>query len=288
MNDTLQRFLFERLAIRGELVHLDASWQAVLERHPYPSRVRDVLGEAIAASVLLAATLKFEGSLILQVQGNGPVSLLVVETTSARTIRAVAHWEGEVPEGSLRDAFGDARLVITIEPDSGERYQGIVELVGDHLSHALEHYLERSEQLPTTLLVAADANIAAGLLVQKLPGEDAEDQDAWNRIATLAATLTPEELLGLEQGEVIRRLFHEEDVRLFESEPVSFRCSCSRDRVANALRSIGREEVRSIISDEGVVAVTCEFCNMRYDFDAVDAEQLFSEQPQPEVRPTRH
>lgn len=289
MSDTLQRFLFENLGIRGELVRLDATWQAVLERHDYPPVVRERLGELMAASVLLSATLKLNGAMTLQVRGEGPIGMMVVECTSARTLRGLAHWSEVPAEGStLADQFGDAQLVITIDPKLGkERYQGIVPLEGEQFSNAIEGYLYRSEQLPTRLWLTADTQSAAGLLLQDLPGQYTEE-DAWNRVAMLADTITPEELLELEQAEVIRRLFHEEDVRVFESEPVSFRCSCSRERVESALRGLGHAEIMDILRSEGEIAVNCEFCNRRYRFDAVDAERLFSGQAQPEIAPTRH
>lgn len=289
MSDTLQRFLFENLGIRGELVRLDAAWKAVLERHAYPPVVRDLLGELMSAGSLLAATLKFDGSLTLQIQGEGPITLMVVECTAARTVRGLAHWEGEVGEGELAELFGqDARLVITIDPKMGrDRYQGIVPLEGKRLAQAIEGYLYRSEQLATRLWLAADENGSAGLLLQDLPAQYT-DQESWSRVGMLADTITDRELLTLDQFEVVRRLFHEEDVRIFEAEPLSFRCTCSRERVEGALRGLGREELLSVLEEEGMVAVNCEFCNRAYRFDAVDVDGLFAEQPQPDVSRTRH
>jgi molecular chaperone Hsp33 len=289
MSDTLQRFLFENAGVRGALVHLDASWRAVLERHTYPEPVRDVLGEAMAACVLLSATLKIRGSIIMQVQGNGPISLMVVESTSQRSLRGLAHWKGEVPNTDLHAKFGDGRLVITIDPGEGfERYQGIVPLEGNTLAEALDSYLERSEQLATRLWLSADGQQAAGLLLQKLPSPS-EDADAWNRVTTLGSTVTPAELLALEPRPLMRRLFHEEDVRVFDDEAVFFRCSCTRERVANMLRNLGPAEVESIVAEQGSVAVNCDFCNQHYVFDAVDAAQLFAPKPSTtSVAPTRH
>ncbi len=287
MSDTLQRFLFENAAIRGELIHLDATWQAMLERHDYPQPVRALLGEMMAASLLLSATLKFDGTLTMQVQGDGPVNFMVVEATSQRTVRGLAHWKGDVPEQGLAEQFGDGKLVITIDPQKGERYQGIVALQGERLADAIDDYLARSEQLDTRMWLVADADSVAGLLLQKLP-EEQRDEDDWERITTLGATITDIELLDLEQREVVHRLFHEEDVRLFEAEPVSFRCSCSHDRVAGALRGLGRDEVMSIIREEGRVEVNCEFCNRHYSFDVVDIEQLFAATTPPEISTTRH
>lgn len=286
--DVLHRFLFENAPVRGELVHLDATWQAVLERSDYPQEVRVILGEMMAAAALLAATIKFKGSITMQAQGDGPISLMVVECSSHGTLRGMAHWDEEVPAGGIGDKLGDGRLVITIDPgEGGERYQGIVALEGETLTDALDHYLARSEQLSTQLWLAADGDRAAGLLLQQLPRES-EDSDAWNRFVTLASTLTDEELLRLQGRDVIRRLFHEEDLRLFEPQAMSFRCSCTRERVANALRGLGRDEVMDIVRTEGEVEVHCEFCNQRYGFDAVDAEQLFFEFVAPDMKQTRH
>lgn len=298
MSDTLQRFLFEHAAIRGEVVQLEAAWQAVLERHDYPPAVREPLGQLFAASVLLAATMKFDGSITLQVRGDGPITLLVVdcsphhgdeESGPLYHVRGMASWNGEVPEGDLQSRFGNGSLVITIDPGAGsQRYQGVVALAGCSMADAIDDYLERSEQLPTRMWLVADEKRVAGLLLQRMPAEKGEDEEAWNRVTTLSATITDEELLELEQQEVIHRLFHEEDVRLFESQPVAFHCTCSSERVAETLRGMGREEVMGIIESEGAVEVVCQFCNRHYRYDAVDAEQLFTEQPQPEGSSTQH
>jgi len=288
--DILNRFLFEHTRVRGELVHLDATWQAVLQRHAYPPRVREVLGEAMVAAVLLSTTIKFDGSLTLQLTGEGALSMLVVQATSRRTVRGLAHWREPLPEaGDLGELTGNARLAITIDPGQGmDRYQGIVALEGEpDLSAALATYFSRSEQLDTRLWLAAGPERAAGMLLQRLPGTD-EDPDAWPRTVQLADTLTDPELLGLGHREILHRLFHEEDVRFFESEPVSFRCSCSRERIEHMLRGLGYDEVQSILEEQGRVEVTCEFCNQHYRFDAVDAERLFASADQPEVPPTRH
>lgn len=287
--DTLQRFLFERAAIRGEIVHLDASWRTVLERHHYPPSVRNLLGELMAAAALLSATLKFNGSVTLQIQGSGPVNLLVVESTSERTLRAMAQWTGQPGEGPFPELVGEGRFVITIDPrDGGQRYQGIVNLEGDTVSAALENYLARSEQLDSRLWLAADQSQAAGMLLQKLPVARDLDPEIWNRATHLGATIRRHELLDLPAREIIRRLYHEEDIRLFESEALRFHCSCTRERVANVLRMLGYDEVRSILTERGAVDVDCEFCNQHYTFDAVDAEQLFASSTSEQARSTRH
>lgn len=290
IHDSLQRFVFEHAPIRGEIVHLDATWRAVLERRDYPPQLRELLGETMAAAALLASTIKFDGRLIMQVQGEGPVRLLVVECSSERAMRALAQWRGEVPSqsGSLAAMLGNGKLVITIDPYKGkERYQGIVSLTGDSMAEALEDYFARSEQLDTRLWLAANTQQAAGLLLQRLPGEH-PDGDAWARAVHLASTLSRGELLGLPVPEIIHRLYHEEDIRLFSRMPVSFRCSCSRSRVEAVLRMLGREEVESILAEQGRVSVACEFCGNRYEFDPVDAGQLFAGEPAFPTSLTRH
>lgn len=273
--------------MRGALVHLDASWQAVLERHPYPPAVQRPLGHALAAAVLLSSTVKFEGALILQVEASGPLRTLVAQATDQRTLRGLARWEGDVPEAAdLDGVFGAGRLVLTANAPGGERYQGVVALEGASLARALESYFARSEQLPTRLWLAADGRGAAGLLLQRLP-DAAGDEDAWPRTAMLADTLRDEELLGLGTEALLRRLFSEETVRLFDGEPVAFRCGCSRERVEGLLRALGRAEVDEALAEQGAIEVTCEFCNRLYLVDRVDADLLFRERGA-EGSDTRH
>ena len=277
MSDTLQRFIFEHAPIRGELVQLAATWQAVTERHTYPLPLRKVLGELMAAGALLAATLKFEGTLILQLHGNGPVKLIVVESAAGHAMRATAKWDGDIPDGNLRTLLGNGRFVINLVPESGQQtYQGIVDLHADSVAAALEHYMATSEQIETRLWLACDDQRAAGLLLQKLPEHETVDADAWPRIGHLAATVQPQELLALAPRDLLHRLFHEEDLRVFEPRPVFFRCSCSRERVTGMLRMLGRDEVRGVIAERGEVEVHCEFCNRRYALDAIDAEEIFA------------
>jgi molecular chaperone Hsp33 len=278
--DALRRFMFEGFPVRGEIVRLDASWRAVLERENYPPAVRALLGEAMAASVLLASTLKFDGLLTLQIQGEGDLHLLVAQCGSDLAVRGLAKWRGEDPGGSLAELTGGGRLAITIERrKEKERYQGIVLADTTTLAACLEAYFSQSEQLPTRLWLAADDGGAAGMLLQQMPaskGTAEADPDGWNRANQLADTLSPQELLALEAQEVLRRLFHEEDVRLSDRRPVEFRCSCSRQRVESALRLLGREELGDLLEAEGQIEVRCEFCNKAYELDAVDVEQLLA------------
>jgi molecular chaperone Hsp33 len=289
MADSLRRFLLESTPVRGEIVHLDATWRAVLERRSYPAPLEKLLGEMMAAAALLSATLKFEGSLIMQMQGSGPVQLLVVEATSEHTLRATAKWEGDLPDGNVKALLGSGRFVISIVPESGKQsYQGVVAMEGDSIAEVLEHYMAQSEQLETRLWLASDSRQAGGMLLQKLPAAPAMDADAWNRAIQLGMTIRQEELLTLPATEIIRRLYHEEDVRVFESRPVAFRCSCSRERVTSMLRMLGHDEVRSIIEEQDTVEVDCEFCGRHYSFDAVDAEQVFAAAHITRAPPTKH
>jgi molecular chaperone Hsp33 len=289
MSDSISRFLFEGTPNRGEIVQLDATWRAVLERHDYPPLLRRLLGEMMAACALLSATLKFDGAMVMQVQGTGPLKLLVVECTSAGTLRATAKWD-ELPEtAGFASLMQDARCVITlIQPDGSQSYQGVVEVRGDSVAEMLVHYMRHSEQIETTLQVSADDRRAAGLLLQRLPEASDDDADRWNRVCLLAGTIEQTELLGLPANDIVRRLFHEEDIRLFEPAPLAFRCSCSKARVESMLRMLGPAEVESVLAEQGHVEVTCEFCNRTYRFDPVDSAQLFAGSTASPGSQTRH
>ena len=285
-SDSLSNFLFENADVRGEIVHLDASWKKVLDRHEYPPVLRNLLGEMMAAAVLLIGTLKFKGKLTLQLKGDGPVTLGLVECTSERLLRGLIHWRGDVDQCvGLMTLLGKGVLAITLEQEPQgkkekvERYQGIVEVMGDSLAQSLEHYLQNSEQLETRLWLAADAQATSGMLLQRMPAQQtvsSVDEDAWPRMVHLADTVKDAELLSLPASEIIHRLFYEEDVRLFSALPVAFRCSCSRERVQNTLRMLGEDEMQSVLVDEGLVSVDCEFCRQHYEFDAVDVAALFA------------
>ena len=288
-SDTLSRFIFDKGAVRGEIVHLDATWEAVLARHEYPPILRARMGEFMAASALLAATLKFNGSLTMQVQAEGPVNLLVVECSSERVMRATAQWSDLPEQASLPELFGNGQLVITLDPEHGkERYQGIVKLEGHSVAEILQNYLQQSEQLNTSLWLAADDSRATGMLLQKLPDRESDDEDIWQRALHLGATVSQQELLQLDAQEIIQRLFHQEDIRLFDPEPVRFGCSCSRERVANVLKMLGHDEITAILHEEGAIHVNCEFCNQFYEFDSVDAEQLFASDSMEQASHTLH
>lgn len=273
--DSFRRFLFENIGVRGEWVRLDTSWQAVLARHPYPPAVAHQLGQALAAVVLLSSTIKFKGSLILQTQSQGPLHTLVAQATHQRTIRGLAQWRDKVQGSRLAEVFGPGRLVLTIQNENSEPYQGIVGLEGSNLAEAIESYFSRSEQLATRLWLAADGERAAGLFIQELPTHHGLSAD-WDRVALLADTVSPSELLELPCEGLLYRLFHEETVRLFEPDRVTFRCSCSRKRIEAVLRQLGQAELEAILRERGLIEVMCEFCNHPYRFDGVDVHALLS------------
>ncbi|HET9694412.1 MAG TPA: Hsp33 family molecular chaperone HslO [Steroidobacteraceae bacterium] len=289
--DTLRRFVFERYPFRGQLVHLGPAWRAMMEHHVYPANVRDTLGEAVAAAALLASTLKFKGLLTLQLRGEGPMHLMLVECTDGLAMRAVARFREPPATRDLRDLSGDGTLTVTIDNEGvANRYQGIVPLAGASMSECLREYFESSEQLPTRLWLHADGDNVSGLLLQRLPvtskpvsvtesgpGGVPEDEveDAWRRVQLVADTVTGQELAELEDRKLLRRLFAEDDVRMFESAPVFFRCRCSRERVENMLRALGQAEVESMVEEFGQVEVRCEFCSRAYRLDAVDCAALF-------------
>jgi|CXWL01.1.fsa_nt_gi molecular chaperone Hsp33 len=277
-SDSLQRFLFDAAPIRGEFVHLDESWRSVLARHDYPLPLRNLLGELMASAVLLAAMLKLQqGSLILQIQGQGPVSLLVVECSGDLQVRATAKWEGELVSSKVAELIGDGRFVITLDQkNGGQMYQGIVALEGETVAEILQNYMLRSEQLETRLWLAADGQQAAGMLLQKLPEQPDGDTDAWTRAVVLAETVRNDELLSLSVPELLHRLYHEEDIRLFDAQPVVFGCSCSRENVAEMLKMIGIDEVDSVLEEQGSIQVCCEFCNQCYVFEEEDIDEVFA------------
>jgi molecular chaperone Hsp33 len=290
MADALTRFVFEYAPVKGGIVQLDEVWKTIQSHADYPAPLRKVLGELLAAAALLTSNIKFEGSLVLQLHGDGPVRLIVVEATSEHTLRATAKWTGEVPEGTLAAMLGHGRFVMTLDQSQTgkQNYQGIVPLAGETTAEVLAHYMQSSEQLDTRIYLAASEQRVAGMLLQRMPDQQGMDADAWNRAAILADTIRPEELLGVSANDLLMRLFHEETLRRFEQEPLAFACSCSREKVAGMLQSLGKEEVDSILAERGEIEIACEFCGREYRFDAVDAAQLFTAGPAVEPAPTRH
>ena len=272
--DRAQRFLFEESDIRGEIVHLDGAYREILAIHQYPPGVSLLMGEFLAAAVLLATTLKFEGKLILQARSEGQIPLLMVECDSLLQVRAIARGAQEATSERFDQLLAGGQLAITIDPVSGQRYQGIVPLVKDSLARSLEAYFQQSEQLGTRLWLAADGTRAAGMLLQQLPAQlvtdNHERQAHWDHAVTLAATLKQDELLSLSPPELAHRLYHQEPLRLFEPLSLGFRCSCSRERTLNALASLPRAEVEDLLEELGSITMDCEFCNQQYRYRRED------------------
>ena len=310
--------MFEHAAVRGALVTVSDTVRAVLACHPYPPPLQRVLAELVAAAALLASTLKFTGSLIAQLQGDGPVRLLVVECTEALELRAMAQWDAERTgalgaDATLAELAGGpehGRLVLTLDPKgAGTIYQGIVALEAGSIAGLIEHYLATSEQLTSRILLATDdaaagppqggrplggrtpqgssggSSSTVGLLVQRLPGATEEDDATWSRARNVLDTLAPADLLAsVSATDQLAATFPQDDLRVFKAKRVSFACSCSRERVENALRIAGAAEIESILAERGDVEVTCEFCNRRYAFEPAEARAVFV----PETAGLRH
>lgn len=275
--DCLRRFIFEEHAIRGEWVCLHESWlQAKQHQVLVNDSVESQLGQALAAVVLLAATIKFKGAMIMQIQGAGDLKALVAQVTHDRKIRGLVRSAAKVSGTTLQAMVGEAgRLVLTVESDNAEPYQGIVAVDEDQLTGVLKTYFTQSEQLDTCLWLFANQTHAAGLFIQELPSEKQDNND-WQRIEMLANTVTAEEMLTLDCETLLHRLFHEEKVRLFEPEAVEFKCNCSREKIAGTLSALGRSELEGIIKEREDVEVDCQFCGAQYRFDKVDVENLLT------------
>ena len=284
--DTLYHFLFEDklnspMPIRGNLVHLNDTYQQVLQHQTLPSVLKYALGELMAASALLSATLKMDGALVLQIQSKGALKLLVVECSHDLHMRATAKWDealtNEMATGSFVELVKHGQFVITLDPSKGDAYQGIVPIEGETIAEMLQNYMLRSQQIDTSLWLHCDGESACGMLLQKLPNLGEADADAWNRVNILANTVTNDELKNLAPEPLLTRLFSEEDVRLFEAKPTQFRCGCSKAKVGNMLRLLGLQEVESILAELGKIDVNCDFCNKKYAFDSLDVSHAFSE-----------
>jgi len=282
--DSTQRFLFDQYNIRGEMVGLDHAYKEVLERHEYPRQVQLLLGEFMAATALLASTIKFEGSLVMQLSSTGQVRTIMAECDQQSGLRAIARYNDDFSGNEPMIESG--QIVISILPDNGAKYQGIInynEQAG--LSEAIEGYFTQSEQLRTRLWLTCDGNKAAGFMIQAMPDAadshslhlSDDDQESWDRISHLSSTVSADELLNLDNPTLLYRLFNEEEVRIFESKPLEFRCSCSRERSGSAVMQLGLEDARALIEELGYIAADCQFCNTQYHFNAHDIDALFSD-----------
>jgi molecular chaperone Hsp33 len=279
--DYVQRFLFEDLDIRGRLVCLTGAWQRMLDGRDYPADIASLLGHTTALNILLGANQKGSGRVTLQVQGSGPVKLLVADCTAELQIRGMAAYEKDIvqPNASERGLLGDGRLSVTHEDlKSGRMYQSLVPLEGDTLEEIFIHYLSQSEQLCAWLRLAADGGALFGLLLEKLPGADLRDPDGWNRITHLASTLQLDETRDAQPYDLLTRVFPEELMRVFRLYAVEYHCPYDEDKVKDMLRGLGREEVEAILAEQGEVVIRNEMCNHEYRFDARAVAELFRAQ----------
>ena len=280
MTDQSQRFIFDDTDIRGELVRLEQSFQQVLSHHDYPAPVVNLLGEFMAAAALLSSTIKFEGTLILQARSaDGEIPLIMAEASSQQTVRAIARNAEKASSDDFQQLLKNGQLAITIDPSKGKSYQGIVPLEGDSFARCLEQYFEQSEQLSTRIWLACDGNSATGMLLQELPAsaQNHSDREAdWQHAAHLASTLSKAELLELAFDELLHRLYHQDQLRLFDPNSWRFECSCSRDKTINALLTVGQEELEQELQEEGQIVITCEFCHQHYRFNDDDIKAVFN------------
>lgn len=293
--DFTQRFIFDNNDVRGELASLEESYAHVLAKHSYPEPVATLLGELLAAAALLVNTLKFDGLLVLQARSSGAVPLLMVECSSNHELRAIARYdETQIEAGaSLQELMPEGVLALTVDPRDGQRYQGLVALDGEDLAECFTSYFTSSAQLSTRFWLYADGQRARGMLLQQLPADrvpDPEQREAsWQHVVALAATLTAEELLGLNNETILHRLYHEEEIRLFAGTDLKFHCNCTRERSAQALISLGLEDLQALLAEQsGVIETDCQFCNERYVFNENDVLQLFAEQDEDSASSTVH
>nr|WP_323849528.1 Hsp33 family molecular chaperone HslO [Gilliamella sp. B2838] len=281
--DTLNRFLFDNHAIRGEITHLEQTYQAILDNHTYPVAVQKVLGELLVITSLLTATLKFEGDIAVQLQGDGPLSLAVVNGNDQQQLRGVARVKSDIANNAtLKEMVGNGYIVITITPKNGERYQGIVGLESDTLIGCIENYFMQSEQLPTRLFVKTgvynNKPVAAGILLQILPGNE-NTSDSFEHLCTLTQTITSDELFELSTEEILYRLYNQEQVRLFETHNVTFKCGCSRERCEDSLMTLPANEIDQMLKEDGgKIDIHCDYCGKHYIFDTIDIAQIRAKQ----------
>jgi molecular chaperone Hsp33 len=281
VSDLLHTFIFEHIAVRGAIVQLDSAWRFMRGLRAYPPLVQSLLGESVVAAALLASTLKrTHGSLLLQMQGDGELKLLLAECSSEYGLRATARWSESIAPAPLHELLGAGRCVITLGGRGAATYQGIVPMERSSLSQALEDYMLRSEQLESRITLHSDAQAAVGLLLQRIPDGTDSDPDDWNRIQHLAATTSAQELRDLPVTTLLRRLFPQDDVRLFEGRRLQFACSCSLERVQSMLIGLGRAEVEEVLAEQGRMEVTCEFCGQVYAFTAAECRDIFSPAPE--------
>lgn len=291
--DSTQRFIFENLDVRGEITHLHESFKTIMLQHHYPAQIQQFLGEVLVASVLLTTTIKFHGQLTIQLQSDGPIELLVAKCDHHLNIRGLAQWKIDAIQADFDRALGEGSLVITIEQDKQvQPYQSIVPLNHQSVAQALEFYFLQSEQLPTKIWLAVEADRAAGMLLQKLPSIiPTEEEEHWQELMRLSDQMEPEELLRCQNKHLLQQLYPEDDLRLFNINAVQFHCGCSIAKMQNAILTMGEAEINDILKDQEEVVVTCEYCNHEYAFGREEVANIFSSEggmPDEGGEQTRH
>jgi molecular chaperone Hsp33 len=274
--DQITPFVFDALPVRGALIHLSRSWRRMLRDHPYDDIVRETLGHAAAATGLIAQSMEFDGAITLQIQGAGNLHMLVMQCTSDLEVRGMASFNEDSNTESFGDLMQNAHCAITV--DTGDRpYQGIVEIERSSLADSLQNYFARSVQVPSHVMLVSDASLSGGILLQQMPGQSILNEDDWNRLGYVVATLRASDFENSDNMELIGKLFAEDDVRVFESKPVAFRCRCSQQRAEEVLRMLGEEETREAVEEQGIVDITCEYCGRQRSFDPIDISRLFAD-----------
>lgn len=280
--DSLQRFIFDNLDVRGQWLQLEQSYQQALSAHNYPRAIKQWLGQLMAATTLFGNNLKFDGTITLQLRSEGPVSLLMAQCTHHQSVRAIAQFDEQLDylPGGLQSAIEKGTLVLTVDPEDGQRYQGIVPLEHDSLAKCLEAYFNQSEQLETRIWLAADDERAAGMLLQQLPAEKMagpeQTTECWTEIIALSDTVKDDELLQLDSESLLFRLFNEHEVRLFEPSEIKFECHCSQERAEFSVNSLGEQDAYELLAEQGIISIDCDFCGTKYQFEQPDLDQLFS------------
>ena len=280
MTDQIQRFLFDDFEIRGEIAQAHEAFQQCIDNHNYPAEIANIIGELLIATSLLTATLKFEGKITVQIQGNGPLNMAVINANQDLQVRGTARWKGDTTGLSFLELIGKGNLMITITPENGERYQGIVALEKNSLAACLEDYFVQSEQLATKISLFADSKStpaqAAGLLIQTLPASSENHEEDFAHVCALAGTIKAEEIYTLKNDELLFRLYHQEQVHLFEAQPISLKCGCSQERCLSSLASLNESEIKEILEEQESIDMRCEYCATTYSFKEKDLQILFT------------
>ena len=275
--DNIQRFIFEHADIRGEIVHLNQTYQTITNQSNYPLPIQALIGQACLAAVLLTDSIKFQGQLTLQFKGNSDIPLLIVKCDHNFNLRALAKFNPDASESHYKKAFADGILAITIEQNNQVKaYQSIVPIIGESLSQSLEHYFAQSEQISTKVFLGTTANQACGMLLQLMPGENGEKREEfWEYAVKIGETITLDELTSLENEAILYRLYHETELRLFERKPIQFLCACSKEKMQQIIYSLGIDEAKQLLKEQNTIQITCDFCHTQYEFDAIDVELIF-------------